>query len=365
MEISESYTNMKSSQFSAGDWVEVLSKEEILRTLDKKGQLDGMPFMPEMLAFCGKQFKVFKRAHKTCDTVFPIRGRRVRHSVHLDTRCDGSGHDGCQQACLLFWKDEWLKPIQRGASGEFVQIAAVAPAAASAAPSGAGCTEADLAAATVASVAPNGEITYACQATLLPQYTTELNWWNFSQYIEDFTSGNTSLWRIFSGAVYSIYYSISHAGIGLGKPMEWFYDTFHPLWGGTKFPRKTGRIPEGQPTPTGILNLQPGELVRVKSHDEILNTLNPLNMNRGLYFDAEEVPYCGKTYQVLSRVTNIIDEKTGKMMKMGSPCIILDKVVCESRYSECRMFCPRAIYTWWRENWLERVEPDVPAVPKS
>ena len=37
----------------AGDWVEVRSKEEILATLDKKGQLDSMPFMPEMLAPTG------------------------------------------------------------------------------------------------------------------------------------------------------------------------------------------------------------------------------------------------------------------------------------------------------------------------
>ena len=32
----------------AGDWVEVKSKKEILRTLDTKGQLEGMPFMPQM-----------------------------------------------------------------------------------------------------------------------------------------------------------------------------------------------------------------------------------------------------------------------------------------------------------------------------
>ena len=30
----------------------------------------------------------------------------------------------------------------------------------------------------------------------------------------------------------------------------------------------------GQPTPTAPLNLQPSELVRVKSHEEILKTLN-------------------------------------------------------------------------------------------
>ena len=32
----------------AGDWIEVLSKEEILRTLDKNGRLDKVPFK-----YCG------------------------------------------------------------------------------------------------------------------------------------------------------------------------------------------------------------------------------------------------------------------------------------------------------------------------
>src|SRR5947207_4135318 len=86
------------------DWVEVRSKDEILRTLDKNGQLEGMPFMPEMFAFCGKKFQVYKRAHKTCDTVFPVRGRRIQSAVHLATRCDGKAHGGCQATCLIFWK---------------------------------------------------------------------------------------------------------------------------------------------------------------------------------------------------------------------------------------------------------------------
>lgn len=33
--------------------VEVRSKEEILKTLDRKGQLNGLPFMPQMFEFCG------------------------------------------------------------------------------------------------------------------------------------------------------------------------------------------------------------------------------------------------------------------------------------------------------------------------
>ena len=41
---------------------------------------------------------------------------------------------------------------------------------------------------------------------------------------------------------------------------------------------------------------------------------------------------------------------------MKNPCIILDSVVCQARYHACRMFCPRSIYPYWREIWLERVE---------
>jgi hypothetical protein len=41
-------------------------------------------------------------------------------------------------------------------------------------------------------------------------------------------------------------------------------------------------------------------------------------------------------------------------MEFKNDCIMLEGVVCESRYSECRMFCPRSIYSYWREAWLER-----------
>jgi hypothetical protein len=40
---------------------------------------------------------------------------------------------------------------------------------------------------------------------------------------------------------------------------------------------------------------------------------------------------------------------------MKTPAVILEGVYCQSRYSESRLFCPRAIYAWWREAWLEKV----------
>jgi hypothetical protein len=96
----------------------------------------------------------------------------------------------------------------------------------------------------------------------------------------------------------------------------------------------------------------------VKSFDTIRETCDEENMNRGMRWDAELAPYCGGTYKVLKRVSKIINEKTGEMQEMKSPCIILDSVVCQARYSECRLFCPRSIYPYWREIWLERVAPD-------
>jgi hypothetical protein len=336
---------MRSSKLSVGDWVEVRSKDEILRSLDSNGQLDGMPFMPEMFAFCGKKFQVYKRAHKTCDTVFPVRGRRVADAVHLETRCDGSAHGGCQASCLLFWKTAWLKPATGKMEGSTGSVLAAST-----------CTEADVAARAESVDPKDGAPKYVCQATQLPYATSQLDWWDARQYIEDYRSGNVNLWQIVCGAVYFLYFWLSRAGIGLGRPIRWCYDKFYPVWGGAPFPRKNGTIPDGEPTPVKMLNLQPGELVRIKSYPEILQTLNSGNRNRGLYFDAEEVPYCGGTYPVLKHVTNIVNERTGKMQEMKTPCVILDSVICRSRYSECRLFCPRSIYPYWREIWLERVE---------
>ena len=350
--VDEPATSPEDLHLKAGDWVEVRSSEEILGTLDADGQLEGMPFMPEMLAFCGKRFQVFKRAHKTCDTVFPVRGRRVDRTVHLETRCDGQAHGGCQAGCLLFWKEAWLRRVEpETASG-----AASAGARAGQRSGGGGCTEAGVHAAAMKVDPASGERIYTCQATRLPYATNELKWWSPSQYVEDYTSGNVGVGRIFSGFVYSVFYNVSQSGIGIGRPLMWLYDRLHPLWRGTRFPRHIGRIPPGKPTPTAALNLQPGDVVRVKSHADILQTLDVDSKNRGLTFDAEMVPYCGRTFRVLERVERLVDEKTGKMINLRNPCVILDEAVCSGCLSNYRLFCPRSLYPYWRESWLKRVE---------
>jgi hypothetical protein len=93
----------------------------------------------------------------------------------------------------------------------------------------------------------------------------------------------------------------------------------------------------------------------VKSYKDILATIDGAATNRGLSFDAELVPYCGKVFRVRTRIERFIDEKSGRMRKMKTPAVILDGVYCQSLYSGQRILCPRAVFLWWREIWLERI----------
>ena len=96
-----------------GDLVEVRSADEIIATLDERGELENLPFMPEMLKFCGQRLTVDKVAHKLCDTMYGSGLHKMENAVHLtNSRCDGTAHGGCQTACLLYWKEAWLKRVE-------------------------------------------------------------------------------------------------------------------------------------------------------------------------------------------------------------------------------------------------------------
>ena len=52
--------------FRHGQSVTVRGLGEILETLDADGKFEGLPFMPEMAPLCGKTFRVYRRAERTC-----------------------------------------------------------------------------------------------------------------------------------------------------------------------------------------------------------------------------------------------------------------------------------------------------------
>jgi hypothetical protein len=329
----------------AGDLIEVRSREEILATLDADGTLEGMPFMPEMLQYCGQQFTVAAVAHKTCDTAHRTQGRQLDRMVHLqETRCDGSAHGGCEAHCNLFWREEWVRRVS----------SANAPTE-SARPSVKACTEGRLYEVTSASNSDPDSPVYRCQATQLFAASRPLAWWDLRQYVRDVRTGNHRSMLVMRVLFLACLYTLVRLPFGY-RAFRSLYGMTHRLLTGWPPPHLTGTVPQGAPTPLETSNLQPGEWVRIKEAEQIAATLNAQNKNRGMLFDVEEVPYCGKTFRVHRRVTRIINEQSGHMVSMRSPCIILEKVVCQGHYSQGRLLCPRAITPYWRESWLQRAE---------
>jgi hypothetical protein len=329
----------------AGDWVIVRSQEEILATLDKSGRLDGLPFQPEMFAYCGRRLQVAKRAHKTCDSSeHRTGGRRMYDTVHLqNARCDGALHDGCQADCVFFWKEAWL----RRDDGD--RVPPLPPPVTR-------CTEADVMNARYAAGSEAADPTWVCQTTAVYEASDPLHWWDVRQYVQDVTSGNHSAWHIIKLLVRQAYRHLVHVGIGY-RALIAFYDAFQKLRGGEPFPTITGLLADGAPTPTAPLHLQPGEWVEVKSKDEIAKTITRSGFNRGMRYDLEMLKYSGKRYRVQKRIDKIINEKNGKMAYMKTPLVQLENVYCRAECTDKRIGCPRASSTYWREIWLERAAP--------
>jgi hypothetical protein len=321
-----------------GELVQVRSPEEILATLDEHGELDSLPFMPEMLRFCGRQFRVYRRADKACDTIDWASLRRMDNAVHLaQLRCDGSAHGGCQAGCLLYWKEAWLERV------------ATEPVA----PDGStdGSTALSVLEPHTQKGVDDGKTIWSCQATELKRATAEeLPWWEPGQYLRDIRSGNATAGRVIRSLVVGFF----------NKLQQWnkrFLPRMTLIHGGSQYPFLDGRA--GDKRSNERLNLQPGEMVEVKSKDEILATLDPRDYTRGLRFDREMLHYCGRRGPVLRRVENLIDEKTGKMLTIKTDCIIIDGFICTG---DLHRMCPRAIFPYWREEWLRRVEPAAPAL---
>ena len=303
--------------------MEVRPLDEILGTLDGEGRFESLPFMPEMIPFCGQRLRIVKSAHKTCDPTGATDLRRMKDAVHLETRCDGSRHGGCQAGCLFFWKTAWLsKPGSKQAN-------AARPA----------CDEAALERAT--RVGNEDEAVYRCQATEIVRATTRLSPSEPLQYVRDIASRNVTLAEFLRRAP-AIY-------------LEGAKDRLMRLLGKSAGDKRC--VAERAP-----LHLRSGEFARIRPKEEIPETLDREDRNLGLHFESDMRLYCGEVHRVVGRVERVIDERDGKMRTIRRDCIVLEGVTCRGLSSRHRLFCPRGAVTFWREAWLERTEPENAAV---
>jgi hypothetical protein len=314
-----------------GEVVRVRPLAEISSTLDEHGTLDGLPFMPEMQKYCGRKWPVFRRADKTCAPGWGA--RRMHNTVHLaNLRCDGAAHGGCQAACLMYWKEAWLERVKPGRPTSARELDAEERS-----------FIADRLLTTTTTAGNSGEedATYRCQATQIRHASTRIRFRRADQYVRDVQTWG--LWKVVRGV-----------GVELFNRLQIFSRRYVPsrllIAGGRPYPFIYGELPKTG-TPMSRLDLVAGDIVRIKSKEEIFATLDHTNHNRGLSFDTEMLKYCGRTARVRGRVERLIDEETGKMIRIKSDCIILEGVICTSDW---HLFCTRSTYPYWREIWLER-----------
>ena len=298
-----------------GDWVQIRTPLEIAQTLDADGMLEGLPFMPEMLEFCGQHARTARRAEKTC-IEYPGGGYKIREFLNNNTvlldglRCSGNYHDGCQRACMIFWKKSWLRKVDPQE---------VAPSA--------DCSvTADLRAKLKTMASPNR---YVCQSTELARATQPL-----------------PRKRVFLKCLYEIH-------SGSRGVFEMTMLVIAPLW------RKvTQRIPRRQlsgslkRTPVGNLALQPGEWVTIKPAPEIAQTLDNRGRNRGLTCDYGMSNHSGGNFRVRHRLDRMISEATGEMRHVEAT-VVLDGLNCTC--ANVVGGCPRQDFIYWREIWLDRI----------
>lgn len=100
-----------------------------------------------------------------------------------------------------------------------------------------------------------------------------------------------------------------------------------------------------------VLNLQPGELVEVKTLDEILATLDKDGKQRGLMFSPEMREYCGCRMRVFKRVERICLESRPGVLRKLKNTVLLEGCICHGG----GIGCDRAAFLFWRECWLRRV----------
>ncbi|GIV46002.1 MAG: hypothetical protein KatS3mg036_0820 [Ignavibacterium sp.] len=296
------------------DLVRVKSFEQIIQTIDDEGCLDGLPFMPEMIDHCGKIFRVSLKVEKTCvdnPTMYMAEFRNNDVYFLEDLRCSGIYHDGCQRYCRLFWKESWLEVVKGNPEENEAS------------------TELKDEIIKQRLKTKQSEEIYFCQSTQLRNATKPL-------------SAKEKIFKLFKDVqigTYNFYEALKLLIQPLIRKVIKKIKDQHPKGELTK-------------TPEEVLNLQPGEVVQVRSFEEILKTLDKRGKNKGLSFEPDMKMFCGKQFTVRNRLEKMILERNGKMVEVKNS-VILDGVTCECFFAFGG--CPRKEFQYWREIWLKRI----------
>ena len=303
--------------FVVGDLVEIKTWAEIRATLDERGRLEQLPFMPEMLTMCGQRAYVFRCVHRLFDY------RKTRRMRHMDdavllvgTVCDGSNHGGCEAACHTIWKSAWLRRVERS------DDTARAPVS-----SNRSDLPKNAAVLQFGAQAPR----YACQLTQLHAASQPIGNWSATNFLRPLIAGNVAPAAFVVGWLTHLFNELQHLRQGVSFPV------FEVAV------QDSGRREETR--------LEADDQVVVRSSAEIRATLNDQFVHRGLGFEPDMLKHCGRRCCVQAEVKRLIDIVTGEMRTMKTPAYILRDIHFSG---ERQLFNAQYEPLFWRGAWLQR-----------
>jgi hypothetical protein len=94
-----------------------------------------------------------------------------------------------------------------------------------------------------------------------------------------------------------------------------------------------------------------GELVWVRSRQEVDSTLDPFKELKGCAFLSDMYQYCDTQQRVLKSMHYFIDERDYKRKKVRG-VILLEGVICNG--TPAFGACDRCCFLFWREEWLRK-----------
>jgi hypothetical protein len=100
-------------------------------------------------------------------------------------------------------------------------------------------------------------------------------------------------------------------------------------------------------------HLVTGDMVCVRTREEIEATLDPFKELKGCAFLENMWQYCSSTQRVLQPVERFLDERDYKVKK-AKGLVVLEGIICHGTPAFGR--CDRCCHLFWREEWLKKID---------
>ena len=104
----------------------------------------------------------------------------------------------------------------------------------------------------------------------------------------------------------------------------------------------------------GKSRFKAGDVVKVRSREQIMEGLDTLNSHEGCGIMNQMWEYCGKRFKILKVLNHFFDEYRFRMYRPRAPFYILEGLICDGEVDSFPHRCDRSCYIIWHEDWLEK-----------